>query len=158
MRFKTCSYKSINILEKYSFVPISFCKPFIRKGRGVTLPELAPLPFLIKGLQNGTISKNLFRMLYIKQLDRCNDMSNLILKLLSYGGKICLVSSGGYNELNHRVILAKKERMQLQRIWCQQKKDAMRKWAVIPTTKHQYIFFRIGIFSSRSKRNLFPLG
>ena len=23
MRFKTCSYKSINILEKYSFVPIS---------------------------------------------------------------------------------------------------------------------------------------
>ena len=83
MRFKTCSYKSINILEKYSFVPISI--------------EANP--------PNGTISKNLFRMLYIKQLDRCNDMSNLILKLLSYGGKICLVSSGGYNELNHRVIL-----------------------------------------------------
>lgn len=105
MRFKTCSYKSINILEKYSFVPISIEANPPKSYTGVTLPELAPLPFLIKGLQNGTISKNLFRMLYIKQLDRCNDMSNLILKLLSYGGKICLVSSGGYNELNHRVIL-----------------------------------------------------
>ena len=111
MRFKTCSYKSINILEKYSFVPISIEANPPKSYTGVTLPELAPLPFLIKGLQNGTISKNLFRMLYIKQLDRCNDMSNLILKLLSYGGKICLVSSGGYNELNHRAKKRRNEEM-----------------------------------------------
>ena len=60
MRFKTCSYKSINILEKYSFVPISIEANPPKSYTGVTLPELAPLPFLIKGLQNGTISKNLF--------------------------------------------------------------------------------------------------
>lgn len=57
MRFKTCSYKSINILEKYSFVPISIEANPPKSYTGVTLPELAPLPFLIKGLQNGTISK-----------------------------------------------------------------------------------------------------
>ena len=65
MRFKTCSYKSINILEKYSFVPISIEANPPKSYTGVTLPELAPLPFLIKGLQNGTISKNLLSLIHI---------------------------------------------------------------------------------------------
>ena len=47
MRFKTCSYKSINILEKYSFVPISIEANPPKSYTGVTLPELAPptLPY-----------------------------------------------------------------------------------------------------------------
>lgn len=40
MRFKTCSYKSINILEKYSFVPISIEANPPKSYTGVTLPVL----------------------------------------------------------------------------------------------------------------------
>ena len=46
MRFKTCSYKSINILEKYSFVPISIEANPPKSYTGVTLPELAPLSLI----------------------------------------------------------------------------------------------------------------
>ena len=77
MRFKTCSYKSINILEKYSFVPISIEANPPKSYTGVTLPELAPLLPYKRFTERDHKQKSVPDALY-QQLDRCNDMSNLI--------------------------------------------------------------------------------
>lgn len=86
----------MEIVVQYGFTAVSIDRATPPWFRGIRIPELAPLPHIEKGFRDGTISPELFRLLYVKQLESINRSSGVMACIV--GGargikNICLMSA-----------------------------------------------------------------
>lgn len=108
MQIRTSNYRNIDMIINRNYTPVSIDKQLPEDFKGLCIPELAPEPFLVAGAEKGTISVDLFRVLYQKQLDRLS-VTEIISKIIKGTGnqkRICLVSNVETKKYCHRKILA----------------------------------------------------
>lgn len=106
MQIRTSNYQNISRVLHLNFVPVLVDHAIPADFKGMWLPELAPQPFLLVGIHKGTINREVFKVLYKKQLDRIS-VSGIISKILqnTRQRKICFISNDE-KTYNHRKILA----------------------------------------------------
>ncbi len=108
MQIRTSNYRNIDMITNRNYVAVSIDKQPSADFKGLCIPELAPESFLLQGVEKGTISVDLFRVLYQKQLDQLS-VTEIISKIIKGTGnqkRICLVSGTETQNYCHRKILS----------------------------------------------------